>query len=81
MMSLEDAIYRLAGAVQAQGEASAVKELIRQRDDALELSRRDKRNWEWADGKRSEYARLLDTERRRVRSLRAVIRRIKKEGQ
>ena len=79
-MSLETSIERLALAVERNYEALAVAEIIRQRDEALEIARRDRNGWEWADKRRDEYASRLEKERRRVRSLRGVITRMKKKG-
>lgn len=76
-MSLEDAVHRLANAIGAADTSAAVKEIIRQRDEALEMARRHEANFKWADGKKDELYRRLETEYRRVRSLRAHIKKLK----
>ena len=76
-MSLEDAVHRLVNVIGTTDNTAAVKEIIRQRDEALENARRNEANWKWADERREKYWRELETERRRSRSLRAYIKRMK----
>ena len=76
-MSLESEIRKLTAAINRRDEHAAVAELIRQRDEAREMQRRAENNFKWADGRKDAYYRLLETERRRVRSLRAVIKQLK----
>lgn len=76
-MSMEDAINRLASAVQQQGEASAVAEIIRQRNEAIRS--RDFWEREAADllRKRNQLFDDLEHERRVSRGLRSAIKRMK----
>ena len=76
-MALEDAVAGLIRALDRQQNNDAVAEIIRQRDDALEMKRRHEINWNWSEDRRNKALRDLDTERRRVRSLRAIIRKLK----
>jgi len=79
-MTMESAIEQLAAAVRSQGEASAVAELIRQRDKAV----KDKENvqyWrDWEERRANEYKGKLQIERRRTAALRGVIKRMKGKG-
>lgn len=75
-MALEDVVLRLARAVESQGEASAVAEIIRQRESAIRERDRWQRDAEFYKKERNQLSALLGTERRRVISLRVVIRKL-----
>ena len=76
-MALEDLAFRLVLAIERGSENTAVEEIIRQRDEALEMKRRHEVNWNWSEDRRNKTLRELDTERRRTRALRAFIKRMK----
>ena len=78
-MALEDQVYRLALAVEKQGDAAAVREIIRQRDQALADLESVKRQRDmysrWSDEKSDTTARLG----RRIAALQGVITRMKRQ--
>ena len=79
-MAMEDAINRLASAVERNNEGAAVREIIRQRDDALTSLRSKTNSCEyWMKLHEEEQGRRFKTERR-VYSLRGVITRMKKKA-
>jgi hypothetical protein len=76
-MALEDAVNRLASVIQSQGEASAVAELIRQRDAANKSLESVTENRNWYRVRNDEIwdeKRKLD---RRITALKGVITRMK----
>lgn len=76
-MSIEDAINRLASAVQQQGEAPAVAEIIRQRNKAQSERDYEKGYHEYWLKRYQETNRELEHERRVIRGLRSAIKRMK----
>ena len=76
-MSLESAISDLVRAIDTSQPNVAVREIIRQRDEAIATSNRLRDSLKWSEEKRTENWSRLETERRRVRSLRAYIKRLK----
>ena len=76
-MSLESAISDLVRAIEASQPNVAVREIIRQRDEAIATSNRLRDSLKWSEERRTENWSQLETERRRVRSLRAYIKRMK----
>jgi hypothetical protein len=77
-MSLEDAITRLAIAIEAQGEASAVAELIRQKKNAEAARDKWKRDAEFYEERRTTIYKEWEVTLRRIASLKGVITRMKK---
>lgn len=76
-MAMEDAIERLARAVEYAANNSAVVEIIKQRDQAQAVSAQWKRDAGWYQEQRDKNFAALETERRRTRALRVVIRKLK----
>lgn len=77
-MSLENEVARLANAV-AMHEDVAVREIIRQRDDALKQADKWKRDADFYMNNRDSYYKSLEAERRRNAALRGVITKMRKE--
>lgn len=79
-MSLEDAIYKLAAATERDYSGSAVAEIIRQRDEALNNRSAAIRSMEWERERKQSLSAALDAERRRTIALRGVITRMKRKA-
>lgn len=80
-MSLEDAINRLASAAERNYSGSAVAEIIRQRDEAINQREFWKNKSAHYELERNNLSQKLRSERVRVSALRGVITRMKKARQ
>jgi hypothetical protein len=76
-MSLEDAIYRLA---QATENNAAVREIMRQRDEAIQQRDSWKRKHEYIDSDRTRYQQRVLKGDRRIAALRGTITRMKRKA-
>lgn len=79
-MSLEDAINRLASAAERNYSGSAVAEIIRQRDEAINNRSAAIRSMEWERERKQSLSLALETEQRRNIALRGVITRMKNKA-
>ena len=79
-MALENVLERLARAVECQGEGRAVAEIIRQRDEAIEMGRRTQNQCDWAENRRNQYYTDLQKAHRRISALQGVITRMKRKA-
>ena len=76
-MAIEEALTRLARAIELQGEGAAVAELIRQRDAAIKECDRWKRDADFYMRSRDDRYRDWECAVRVNRALRAVITKMK----
>ena len=79
-MALEDAIVRLARAVELQGEASAVAEIIRQRNAAQKEAGELRQSRDYYERRMSEEYEAGLRLNRQITALRAVVTRMKNKA-
>lgn len=80
-MSIEDAINNLASAVDRSEPSVAVREIIRQRDDALNNLAADKRRHESTRVFSDTYWKQKNHYKRQVAALKGVITKMRKAGE
>ena len=79
-MALENVLERLTRAIELQGEASAVAEVIRQRNDAQRVSESVKSDRDWYKNRMSEIGDEKRKCERRISALQGVITKMKRKA-